>query len=77
MKHGRARAQQRGVGVGVGGRVGRALGEREIPGLLDEARELRDRDRPAVDREGGDLDLAHGRLFGVEVGRAHPEAPGR
>jgi hypothetical protein len=56
---------------------GGALGEGEVLGLLDEACELRDRDRSAIDRETADLHVTHRRLFGVEVGRAHPEAAPR
>ena len=60
-------------GVGVVGRIERALGDGYVPGLRDKPGELGDRDRAPLNREAADPDLAHGSLFGVEVSGTHPE----
>src|ERR1700684_3907466 len=74
MKDNRSLAQEGGIGVGVAGGIRWALSQSDVSRLFDETSELRDRDRGAVDREAADLDVTHRGLFGVEVGRAHPEA---
>ncbi len=77
MEDGGSGHEQRRVGVRVLGGIGLLLGQGDVSGLSDEARELSDGDRRAVDREPVHFDLADRGLLGIELLRAHPEPPGR
>ena len=77
MEDERARDEQRGVGVGVVGRVGRLLGQRDVPGRLHEPPELRDRDRVVVHPEAVDGDVVDRALLRIEVVGSHAERAAR
>jgi hypothetical protein len=73
----RRRHQQLGPGVGIVRGIGGALGQRQIAGLGDEARELAVRDGVTVHPEAVDSDPMGRRLFGIVMIGTHQEGPAR
>jgi len=59
--------------VRVLSRIGRALGDRHIPGGRHEIAELADGDRVLVQPESVDLDAAYRAFLGIELRRSHQE----
>src|SRR4051794_36523140 len=73
MEDERSGHEQFRVGIRIQLRVERALGDRHVPRLLDEAPELADRYGALFDPKALDLDPPDRRLLRIEVLRAHRE----
>ena len=69
--------QQRRIGVGVAGRVERALGDGQVPGGGHEAPVFGHGHRALVHPEAVHRDLVHRAFLRIEAGRAHPERAAR